>query len=144
MVLQYWFIWLIVGIIFLVLEIFTPGFVVSIIGAGLILTGIFSLIVKNLQLEIIFFIITLVLLFVFLRPLLLKFVSKGSKESNVFSLVGKECLVEEEINNLNNSGYVKISGDHWKARSTDDSVIPVNNKVRVERIEGNTLYVISI
>ena len=45
-------------------------------------------------------------------------------------------MVTEPIDNLNATGAVQLEGKVWTARSVDGSLIPVDAKVKVERIEG--------
>ena len=45
-------------------------------------------------------------------------------------------VVTEPIDNLNATGAVQLEGKVWTARSVDGSLIPVDAKVKVERIEG--------
>lgn len=143
-----WLFWFVCGIVFIILEIFTEGFFIGLIGVSSLFTGLLALLTKNINstysilIQSVFFIIVLSLLIIFLRPILLKFVfSKKNRSSGVSALVGKISLVTENINNLENRGYIKINGDHWKARSIDNTEIIKGEKIIVEKIDGNTLYV---
>ena len=78
------------------------------------------------------------------RPLLRKIRVKDVLPTNADGEVGKLAVVTEEIDNLRDTGRVRISGIHWKARSEDGSVIPEGASVRVGRIEGTTAFVSSI
>ena len=53
---------------------------------------------------------------------------------------GKILTAETKIDSTN-SGTVKLYADLWKARTEDESVIEAGEKVRVIRIEGNTVIV---
>lgn len=68
---------------------------------------------------------------------------KPSNESrtNVNSLIDKEAVVTQKIDNLHGNGEVKINGQFWTARSCDGSIIDENCVVVIEKIEGVKLLV---
>ena len=60
-----------------------------------------------------------------------------SVKTNADALIGEYGIVKEEINNLRETGSVKIKALVWTARSTDDAVIiPEGSLVTVCEIEG--------
>lgn len=79
--------------------------------------------------------------FVFTRPFAAKHLMKNVEKTNVDSLIGKEGIVKQEINNLEAQGVVKLSGMEWSARSADDSKIAAGEKVLVQSIDGVKLIV---
>lgn len=83
-----------------------------------------------------------VLLLCVTRPLLRKMKVKDVIPTNYDAEVGKIGLVTEEINGMKNTGRVRVGGVDWRARTDDESVLPVNTSVRVERISGTTVFVI--
>ena len=137
-----WAIWIIAGLVLLIFEIFTPGFVVSLIGISSILTGVLAIFIKNIIIQIIVFSISLLLLMIYIRPIFLKYlVKKDAKKSNIDALIGKNCIVETTIDNLKDEGYIKVGADYWKAKSINGSIIPKGSIVRIEKMEGITAFV---
>lgn len=137
-----WAFWFIAGIVLLILEIFTAGFVVSLIGVACFAGGVVSLFTNNLIIQFVVFAIALILLMIYLRPVFLKYlVNNNNKKSTVDALIGKTAIVDSEIDNIKLSGYVKQGGDFWKAISKDGSVIEKGKLVVIESIEGNTVTV---
>ena len=62
---------------------------------------------------------------------------KEKTKTNADSLVGAQGIVEDEIDNVHETGSVKIRGLVWSARSTDDSVkIPSGSVILVREIAG--------
>lgn len=63
---------------------------------------------------------------------------KATEESktNVDAIIGKKCIVVEEISNIHAKGAVKLGGQVWSARSSDESVIEEGKIVTVESISG--------
>jgi membrane protein implicated in regulation of membrane protease activity len=82
-----------------------------------------------------------ILLLAFTRPLLKKLKVRETVPTNADAEVGKLAIVTEEINDVLDSGRVKIGGVHWRARTGTDAVIPAGTPVRVEKISGTTAYV---
>ena len=62
---------------------------------------------------------------------------KTEHKTNADALIGARGIVEEEIDNIHETGSVKLRGLVWSARSADDSVkIPVGSVVLVKEIAG--------
>lgn len=137
-----WVIWLSLGLILLILEIFTPGFVISLIGIACLASGITAIFFKNIIVQFIIFISVLILLMIYIRPIFLKYlVNNNTKKSNVDALIGQICIVDSEIDNLKNKGYIKVGADYWKAKSSDGNIIPKGATVKIEKMEGITATV---
>ena len=87
-----------------------------------------------------FFIIGLALLFA-TRPLCRKLLKPGNAKTNVDAVIGKACIVTEEIRNIDEVGEVKLGGLCWSARSEDGRIIPVGEQVTVLAVQGVKLIV---
>ncbi|PKL12278.1 MAG: NfeD family protein [Spirochaetae bacterium HGW-Spirochaetae-8] len=137
-----WQIWIIVGIAFFILEIFTPGFLVASIGVGAFLASIASAFGWSLAIQIVALALGVVLSLILIRPLLYKR-SKGvqPQPTGVEALIGKDALVLEDIRNAQNKGRVRIGNEDWKALSEEGIDIDRNVQVTVARITGATAYV---
>jgi membrane protein implicated in regulation of membrane protease activity len=142
-----WSIWLIAGIIFIIIEVFTPAFFSFIIGLACFSAGFASVFTPkdmfpgNLIIQLIVFAISLTLMMIFLRPLFLKHFAKSAKKSNIDALIGKEVVVDSDINNISGKGYIKYGADYYKARSSDGSTIKKGSVVIIESFEGITATV---
>jgi len=137
-----WQIWIIVGIAFFILEIFTPGFLVASIGVGAFLAAIASAFGWSLAIQIVALAVGVALSLILIRPLLYKR-GKGvqSQPTGVEALIGKDALVFEDIRNAQNKGRVRIGNEDWKALSEEGVDIDKNTQVTVARITGATAYV---
>ena len=79
--------------------------------------------------------VLMVLAFKFFRRLRLKNVGKTKTDTDL--LIGKQARVEEDINNAQMQGAVKIDGKIWSARMAEDSqTASVGEFVTVESISG--------
>ncbi len=138
-----WQIWIIVGIAFFILEIFTPGFLVASIGVGAFLASIASAFGWPLAVQIVALALGVALSLILIRPLLYK-QGKGvqSQPTGVDALIGKDALVVVDIRNAQNKGRVRIGSEDWKALSEEGVDIDKNTQVTVARITGATAYVL--
>ena len=91
---------------------------------------------------LLFFCVSLVLLF-FTRPVSSEAYEKRHREKqNVEGLLGKKAVVIQKINNLAQTGQVRINDIEWMARTSDDSVtIPVDTVVIIKAVHGVKLIV---
>ena len=63
--------------------------------------------------------------------------NKAKNRTNADALIGAHAIVQETIDNLHESGSVKVKGLVWTARSTDDDItIPAGSLVTVCEISG--------
>ena len=63
--------------------------------------------------------------------------SNEDRESYLESIVGKKCVVVEQIDNFAGCGLVKVNGQCWAARSAyDDECFEVGETLSVAAIEG--------
>lgn len=75
------------------------------------------------------------------RPMAQKYVNDRHVATNADRVIGREAVVIQKIDNLEGQGQVSVSGAVWTARSQEEQVIPVGERVRVLRIEGVKVYV---
>ena len=71
-----------------------------------------------------------------LRPLLKKYLRVKPSRTNADRLLGQEALVTEDIDNLRETGAIRINGVLWTAKSVDDTQISAGSRVVIARIEG--------
>ena len=105
--------------------------------AAAIASGIGVGIVPQLLL---FFGVSLVLL-IFTRPVAMKLMNKNTEKTNVDSLLGKTAVVIQKIDNLAQTGQVRINDIEWMARTSDTKTIPVDSVVTIKAVHGVRLIV---
>jgi membrane protein implicated in regulation of membrane protease activity len=137
-----WHIWIIVALVFFIMEIFTPGFAVACLSIGSIGGSIASACGLEFKFQILVFAIATLLAFVLVRPVVLKVFHNKSKEvlTNVDALVGRQAIVSEEIVPIV-GGRVKVDGDDWKAISADGRPVSAGTPVRILKVESVILTV---
>lgn len=129
--------WGIIIIVLTVIEILTINLVTIWFVLGGILAFIVSLFLDNFIIELIVFIVSSSIFIIFTKPILDRTLKFKKIDTNYDSLIGKECIVIENIDNLNNKGGVKINGIDWSARSkTNEEIILKGDIVKVIEISG--------
>lgn len=129
-------IWLVVLVVCLIIEISTLGLASIWFAGGALLAMLIAVIGGPLWLQILLFLVTSIVLLVFTRPVATKYFNKNRTKTNVESVVGKQAIVTEKIDNLKGAGRIITNGMEWTARSLDDSLIEEGAVVVIEKIEG--------
>jgi membrane protein implicated in regulation of membrane protease activity len=140
---EMWHYWIIAGLILLIVEIFTPAFVLGSFGIGCFIAGIAAGLDLSVYWQIFIFSAGTLLIFFTIRPLFLRYLKpKGEAErTNTDALAGLKAIVIEDIDNDRSVGRVKIGGEDWRAVSADDSRIQKDLPVRVLRVDGSKVIV---
>jgi len=134
--------WLAAIIVFLVVEALVPGLVSLWFAFGALGAFVSALLHAPMWLQIVWFLVLSILSLCLTRPLAKKYVNGKTQPTNADMVIGRECIVNEEINNLLATGAVTVSGKVWTARSEDDDIIiPAGETVVAVRIEGVKLIV---
>ena len=129
----------IIGIAFVILEIFTPSMFFLNFALAAFLTAGSSIYVKNaFALVIIFFILSF-LSFVFLRPLILKQCSKDTETGIEGKYIGKIAKVTEDVSD--SKGVITIYGERWDARCLENKVIPAGCEVEIVKNDSLIMFV---
>lgn len=134
-------IWVVLLIVFLVLEAISVQLVSAWFAVGALAALIANLCGLNVVWQIVLFLAISAICLVATRPLVKKLTAAKIQKTNADRCIGAEAVVLEEINNLEPTGQVKAVGNVWTARSADNSVIPKGAVVIVERMEGVKLIV---
>lgn len=137
---QAWQIWMVIGIICVIIEIFDPAFFFLSLGAAAIITGLLSFAVKSTVWQIIIFAVLSFLAFLSMRKLGKKVLAVTDKDTNVYALKGVSGTVTEAIPEQG-KGRVKIGGEEWPALEKDNHAIEQGIKIKVIDIDGNKLIV---
>lgn len=131
------FIWLIIAILLMIGEIYTPGFFLFCISIGALSAAATALVTKSIMIQISIFVVIIIISVLLIRPVLNKFFVKD-KKTNSQRMIGMNVVVEEEITK-ENKGRVKINGESWFASANE--TIPKGEKVIIDSIDGLTVKV---
>jgi len=136
-----WQIWLIAAGVFLVLEIFTLGFLVFWLSIGCLLAMLISFITDSIIIQTTVFVFSSSFLIFATKPLVKKFTAKDTTKTNVYSLAGKKAIVIEDIDWVAGTGQIKFEGQVWSAKTSEQINIAKGTEVEIEKIEGVKAFV---
>ncbi|HNW32409.1 MAG TPA: NfeD family protein [Caldisericia bacterium] len=133
-----WQMWLIVALIFGIIEIATVNFYTIWLAIAAVITAILSVFGLGIPGQILAFSLISLLLVLLSEAIVRKVIFGGRQEikTNIDALKGQEGIVTFKIDNRKGEGIVKIRGTDWSARSDDDESIPEGTIVIIQRIEG--------
>ena len=135
-------VWVVLMIVFLVVEGAAPGLVSIWFALGALAALISSLLGAQIWLQAVWFVVVSLLALVVTRPLAKKYVNSRTQATNADMLIGQECIVKETIDKLRGTGAVSVGGKVWTARADgDETVIEEGSVAVIERIEGVKLIV---
>ena len=134
--------WLVLLILCIAVEALTMGLTTIWFAGGALVAILGSLLQLPVYVQILlFFIVSLLMLF-FTRPLAVKYFNRDRVKTNVESMVGRQAIVTDDIDNVQCRGQVTVGGQEWSARSCDDSVrITQGTVVTVAAVSGVKLIV---
>ena len=132
---MFW-IWLLLFLAFLILEVVTVSLVSIWFCGGAIAAMISSYFTDSLFIQILVFIVVSVILLIVLKPLFKHF--RISSPTNYDRVIGKTGVVTEDISE-DKYGQVKVNGSIWTAKSKEK--IKKDEKVKILDVEGVKLIV---
>jgi membrane protein implicated in regulation of membrane protease activity len=137
-----WVYWVVSGIVLIIVEMFTPGFVLGLIGLSAIFGGITAYLGFGSYVQTGVFIVSNFVLFIFIRKIIYSYFSSENNDikTNVDALAGKKAKVTKKIS-PHDHGEVKIGGELWYALSDNDSIIEEGEFVEVLEIQGSKAIV---
>ena len=105
--------WLIAMVALLVVEALVPGLVSIWFAFGALGAFVSAMLHAPLWLQIVWFLVLSILSLCLTRPLAKKYVNSKVQPTNADMVIGRDCVVTEEINNLMAAGAVSVAGKVW-------------------------------
>ena len=139
-----WIIWVAAMVVFGIAEATTVNLVSVWFVAGSLAALIVQLLGGSPLLQIAAFLVVSAVLLALLRPFARKFVSPKRTATNADRVLGQEAYVTEAVDNLRETGAVKLDGKVWTARAMNGENLPVGTLIRVVKLEGVKLYVVPV
>ena len=134
--------WIIVMISCVVIEGITMGIATIWFAFGALIAFLAYSLGASLMVQVIVFLVVSIILLIFTRPIVTKYLKIGKTKTNAEGLIGERAKVISRINNLNNEGSVQVKGQIWSARSLyDDIEIEKDSIVYIKKIVGVKLIV---
>lgn len=140
-----WIFWAVLGVFFIITEVFTLGFVLLWFGIGAVVAALASVFGVGIIGQFLIFIIVSVALTVMSRTIFDNFFEHGDDKgikTGVDTLPGRIGTVRVASKGALNTASVRIYGSNWKAFPVDEqTVFEKGEKVEVVRVEGSSIYV---
>ena len=136
-----WIVFLIVAIIFFMIEIYTPTMFFLNFAFAAAICSIMGIFTDNYNILIPIFVILSILFLLFLRPLFNITPKKDANTSIESQYINKQATAITDVNVF--SGRVKIYDEDWEARTTseDEPEIKKGDKVKIIRHDDLTMFV---
>ncbi len=133
--------WAAVAVVSLIIEAVTAELVSCWFAPSAIVSMILSGFVDIFWVQLlVFLVLSAILLLVARKYVKKKLAAKGEPALNADSLIGRTGIVQETVNNVAETGTVKVGGLIWTARSVNDAEIPPETVVTIREIRGNKLF----
>jgi len=136
--------WLVLGVAFIIAEIFTLGFVLFWFGIGAIAASIAGFLGAGLGLQFLIFAVVSIALTVMSRTIFQRYLPTNEGEAirtGVDALPGKVGTVTGTSKGALNEAAVKVYGSTWTAYPIDDVALTEGEKVEVVEVRGSSIYV---
>jgi membrane protein implicated in regulation of membrane protease activity len=139
--------WTVLGVILIVAEVFTPGFVLLWFGIGALAAAFAGLVgISSLSLQFLIFALVSIALTAASRTIFVNYFSREKSgndlKSGVDALPGKIGTVVTSSEGALNEGAVKVFGSTWTAYPAEgEEPLEAGERVTVERVQGASIYV---
>lgn len=135
----YWQLLILTGVIFIIIEIFTPMMFFLNLALACFITAIAALFITDWNVLVPVFVVFSVIFLIFLRPLLIRTRENGKKTGVEEKYIGRTAKVIETV--TKESGVISIYDERWNARSLTGEEISVGTEVKIVKNESLLLYV---
>ncbi len=139
-----WILWIVLGAILIIAEIFTLGFVLFWFGIGALAAALAGWLGFGFGLQFLIFAIVSIALTAMSRTLFVNYFphNEDALKTGIDSLPGQIGTVTIASKGALQEGAVKVYGSVWTAFPIEDSMPLVEGeKVEVVRVQGSSIYV---
>lgn len=136
------FIWLVLLIVFMAIEVTTVGLTAIWMAGGSLAAMFAELAGLNIWWQIGIFIAVSFLLLIFTRPFAVKYINSNHEKTNYEGIIGKVVRITETVNNYEMTGTTVLNGIEWTVRTEEDGqVLNPGDLAKVVDISGVKLIV---
>jgi membrane protein implicated in regulation of membrane protease activity len=142
-----WILWAVLGIVLIIAEIFTPGFVLLWFGLGALAAAFAGIVgLSSLPLQFLIFAVVSIALTAASRTIFVNYFSREKTgtdlKSGVDGLPGKIGTVVSSSRGALNEGAVKVFGSTWTAYPIEgEDPLEAGDRVEVMSVQGASIYV---
>jgi membrane protein implicated in regulation of membrane protease activity len=141
-----WILWTVLGVVLVIAEVFTPGFVLLWFGVGALAAALASMLGLGLPLQFAVFVAVSVALTALSRTIFVNYFTRSGERGGL--RVGAEALpgqvgtVVAPSSGALDEGAVKVFGSVWTAYPAEgEGPLVAGERVVVERLQGASIYV---
>jgi len=140
--LEWWQLWLLLGIVLFIAEIFTPGFLLACLGISCLAAFLPAAFGLGLEWQLGSFVVSFIIVLLTLRPWFLRHFkqAKEARPTNIDALVGKVGKVTSGSSDRGGA-RVQAGGDNWAVVCQDGQDIEAGSEVEIVDIDGVKLVV---
>jgi len=137
-----WIVWFIIAIILLIVEFSAPGIFAIFFAIGAFIAGITSFFIDSYLAQLAIFVFTSLIVMLFGKRSLEKLldINKEVRASTIDAFKGKMGVVTKQVT-ATEKGLVKINGEEWTAKTTEDLTYNEGERVEIISIEGVTVLI---
>lgn len=134
--------WLVVTILFVLLELMTVGLTSIWFAAGAFVAFIMAMLGMGVAEQVIVFVLVSIVLLCLTKPWARKYINSNAQKTNIDSLIGEKTIITEDVDNLKQTGKAIVLGQEWTVRSEDDTqMLKEGDLAEIIRISGVKLIV---
>lgn len=138
---QDWVLWLGLAAACAILEILTEGFFVAWFAVGAAAAAVVALLGGNVAVQWAVFLVVSFVLVLYSRRFAERFTKAQPPGVGADRYIGQTGVVLEDVDNLANTGQVRIGKEEWRADSGTGEVIPTGIRVKVTGLDGTHLVI---
>ena len=141
-----WIIWTVLGLVLMIAEIFTPGFVLLWFGVGALCAALADIVGLGYPFQFLVFFVVSMGLTAASRTIFASHFVRGKEEgglkTGMDSLPGKIGTVVTSSRGTMHEGAVKVFGSTWTAYPVEgEPPLEAGDRVVVEQLKGASIYV---
>jgi membrane protein implicated in regulation of membrane protease activity len=141
-----WILWVVLGVVLIIAEVFTPGFVLLWFGIGALAAALASMLGAGLAFQFLVFIALSTLLTALSRTIFVNYFSRDGEgdglKSGAAGMPGQIGTVVTSSRGALDEGAVKVFGSVWTAYPAEgEPPLEAGDRVVVERLQGASIYV---
>jgi membrane protein implicated in regulation of membrane protease activity len=142
-----WIVWVVLGLVLMIAEIFTPGFVLLWFGVGALCAALADIVGLSYPFQFLVFFVVSMALTAASRTIFANYFLRGERQggglkTGTDSLPGKVGTVVTSSRGSMNEGAVKVFGSTWTAYPAEgEPPLEAGDRVVVERLQGASIFV---
>lgn len=137
-----WQLWAIGGLVLLIGEVFTPGFVLACFAMGCGAAALLAALKVGMTMQAIAFTAVSFASLFLIRPLFARVFPGGQGvKTNTDALIGKTGIVSQAPQSALGTWRAMVDGEDWSVVAIEEAPLEAGQKVKVIKVDGSRLIV---